>query len=333
MPRLINDDQHGGGSGADPDRRDLVISPQEKAAIIDVLADPANAWRSEPLARKRAHATLRDIKLPAGATEATVDRALERAIGSNDMVRSGWLGKGEQAARTVALIRTPYGPATGFLISDWLMLTNHHVLDTAETAEASEVLFQYAEDDSGAIAAVRTRFDPSRCFVTGSDKEGDGLDFTIVALAPLPGGDAPGQRFGRVPLVGAVGKAMVGQPVNIVQHPGGNSRQVAFRDNQLLSVEDERRIIYKTDTAPGSSGSPVFNDSWQLVALHYTTVEAQNSDGVAIDVNGRPTTATTPEHLRQWVANAGIRVSCLVTHLRASELDPATRQLVDQALT
>jgi endonuclease G len=62
-------------------------------------------------------------------------------------------------------------------------------------------------------------------------------------------------------------------------------------------------------------------------------VEAQDAAGVAIDINGRPVTESTPEHLRHWVANAGLRVSRLVTHLRGLELEPATRKLIDEALT
>jgi endonuclease G len=332
MPRLITD-ADGAGAGTDPVRHDLTVTPAEREAIAAVLADPANAWRAEPLARKRAHAAMRRITLPGGADEAAVDRALERAIDGNDMVLTGWLDQGRRVARTVALIRTPFGPATGFLISDRLMLTNHHVLPDRDVAEASHALFEYAEDDNGAIPAVRAEFDPSRCFLTGSADEGGAPDFTVVALAPLPGGDLPGLRFGRVPLVGAVGKVMVGHPVNIVQHPGGRSRHVALRDNRLLSVADARRLIYKTDTEPGSSGSPVFNDRWQLIGLHYTSVEARDAAGVAVDVNGQPVTASTPEHLRHWVANAGIRVSWLVAHLRGLPLEPATRHLVDEALT
>jgi len=223
----------------------------------------------------------------------------------------------------------PDGPATGFLISDWLLMTNHHVLLDPGVAEVSEALFRYAEDDSGGIPAVRVRFDPQRCFVTSPVTE---LDFTIVAVAPLPDGEAPGRRFGRVPLVGAVGKVMLGQPVNIIQHPRGQSRRVAFRNNRVLSVEDAQRLIYETDTEPGSSGSPVLNDQWQLVALHHRSEQARNGDGVPVDVNGQPVTAATPEHLRHWVANAGIRVSCLVAHLRAAQLDQATRELVDDSL-
>jgi len=310
-------------------RHDLTLTPPERAAIADTLADPANAWRAEPEARKRAHAELRDAGLPPGADAATVDKALERLLGGDDMVLSGWLTQGERAARTVALIRTPLGTATGFLISDWLLLTNHHALGSADEAAASEALFGYAEDENGAIASVRVRFDPDRCFVTGG---GGDLDFSIVALEPLRDGTAPGARFGHVPLIGTVGKILVGQPVNIVQHPGGASRRVAFRNSRLLSVSDERRVEYDGDTAGGSSGAPVFSDQWNLVALHYTSVDATNADGLPIDVNGEPVTPQTPERLRHWVANAGVRISYLVSYLRTADLDPTTKPLIDEVL-
>ena len=306
-----------------------IITAENRNAIAEVRADPANAWRSEPENRKRAHAAMRAVDLPVAADAAAVDRALERVFEEDDLIPSGWLRQGERIAETVALIRTPRGPATGFLISDWLLLTNHHVLGDAGVALASGAFFRYAEDDSGAIPSVRARFDPQRCFVTSPVEK---LDFTIVALAPLPGGDAPGQRLGRIPLVGAIGKVMPGQPVNIIQHPGGQSRRVAFRNNLVLSAADERRLIYETDTRPGSSGSPVLNDRWQLLTLHHRSEQARNADGVEVDINGRPVTSGTPEHLRHWVANAGIRVSCLVAHLRALQLDPDARALVDDSL-
>jgi endonuclease G len=62
--------------------------------------------------------------------------------------------------------------------------------------------------------------------------------------------------------------------------------------------------VYETDTKPGSSGSPVLNDRWQLVVLHHASEPARDADGVEIDVNGRRVTRSTPEYLRQWVANA-----------------------------
>jgi hypothetical protein len=47
--------------------------------------------------------------------------------------------------------------------------------------------------------------------------------------------------------------------VSIIQHPSGERKQLALRENQLIDVLEDF-LHYRTDTAPGSSGSPVFND-------------------------------------------------------------------------
>src|SRR5207248_1603539 len=57
--------------------------------------------------------------------------------------------------------------------------------------------------------------------------------------------------------------------VNIIQHPNGGSMEVSLRFNQVVALED-KRIHYLADTEEGSSGSPVFDDSWRLVALHHS---------------------------------------------------------------
>jgi endonuclease G len=328
MARRLDDDDARGSRG-DLDRLGPIITDDDRRVIADVLADPANAWRSESESRKRAHASMRGIDVPADADEEAVDKALERVLDGDDLVLTDWFRQGSRIAEAVALVRTPSGPATGFLISPWLLMTNHHVLADTDDAAASYASFGYAENEVGAIPAVRVEFDPQRCFVTSPAAE---LDFTVVALAALADGTPPGERFGRVPLIGSIGKVMIGQPVNIVQHPHGQSRRVAFRNNPVLAVDDERRLLYKTDTDSGSSGSPVCNDRWQLVALHHRSEQARDADGVEIDINGQRVTPETPEHLRHWVANAGIRVSRIVADLRARQLEPNVKQLIDEAL-
>ncbi len=65
------------------------------------------------------------------------------------------------------------------------------------------------------------------------------------------------------------GKIAKGEDIIIIQHPGGMPKQIALTDNEVMYVDDSV-LQYLTDTMPGSSGSPVFNDKWQLVGLHHS---------------------------------------------------------------
>ena len=57
------------------------------------------------------------------------------------------------------------------------------------------------------------------------------------------------------------------QRVNIIQHPQGRFQEIAFRDNQVKAV-GENYLQYLTDTDYGTSGSPVPDDWFNVVALH-----------------------------------------------------------------
>jgi V8-like Glu-specific endopeptidase len=58
--------------------------------------------------------------------------------------------------------------------------------------------------------------------------------------------------------------------VYVVGHPRGAGLQISLHDSRLLDIDDDEHLIhYRTPTDPGSSGSPVFNSSWEVVALHH----------------------------------------------------------------
>jgi V8-like Glu-specific endopeptidase len=38
----------------------------------------------------------------------------------------------------------------------------------------------------------------------------------------------------------------------------------------VIEVENNTRVRYRTNTEEGSSGSPCFNQDWELVALHHS---------------------------------------------------------------
>ncbi|HEY5990718.1 MAG TPA: DNA/RNA non-specific endonuclease, partial [Streptosporangiaceae bacterium] len=143
--------------------------------------------------------------------------------------------------------------------------------------------------------------DPATFFLT--DEE---LDFALVAVGAS---QHELTQFGFNRTISAEGKAIAGDFVTIVQHPEGQKKQVALRDNRIVDVFDEF-LHYEADTEPGSSGSPVFNDQWELVALHHASVPA-------------------PEHpeLGKFV-NEGIRVSRLLAFIGSRDFSAEQRALV-----
>ena len=59
----------------------------------------------------------------------------------------------------------------------------------------------------------------------------------------------------------------------------GFCRAVSFRGLRLVTESaivdvDEHFLRYRTGTAPGSSGSPVF-DNWNLLAMHHASTSVQ----------------------------------------------------------
>jgi endonuclease G len=65
--------------------------------------------------------------------------------------------------------------------------------------------------------------------------------------------------------------------VYIIQHPSGGAKKIGMIHNVVRHV-DNQVVQYLTDTEAGSSGSPVFNERWQLVALHSEWVEVRTGD-------------------------------------------------------
>ena len=237
---------------------------------------------------------------------------LERIINTPDFVDVRYLEAGTRSAHAVGRVDVRdhsgrvLGFGTGSMVTARLLLTNHHVLPDAQTAANSEIEFNFEDGiDGQPLQPRRFALDPTSFFLT--DQE---LDFALVAVAASPQELAP---FGFNRTIAAEGKAIAGDFVTIVQHPGGQKKQVALRDNRIVDVFDQF-LHYAADTEPGSSGSPVFNDQWELVALHHASVPA-------------------PEHpeLGRFV-NEGIRVSRLLRFIDSQTLTGAQRALVAELL-
>lgn len=165
-----------------------------------------------------------------------------------------------EAAKSVVHIRvaesdSSFSCGTGFMVSPRHLMTNNHVLCDKQQAENAEYTFNYQLDADGTPAeVVKAKACPEQFFHTNAE-----LDYTVVCLEEVPDAFSPLQlnRKG----------IQKNNRVSIIQHPGGYVKQISMQNN-FVAYADNKVVQYTTSTQPGSSGSPVFNDNFDVVAIH-----------------------------------------------------------------
>jgi endonuclease G len=287
------------------------------ARAIDRAATDADATMSGA-ADVAAAAAESDAEARAGGAETLVPErgiehragvVLEAIIGSQDYVGIRYLEAGVAAARAVCRVhirdaRGRAGFGSGSLVSPRLLLTNHHVLESAEVARLSRAEFNYQDGLDGQPLQARIfELDPDTFFLADRER-----DFALVAVSA---GDRGLAQFGFNRLIEAEGKAVLGEFLTIIQHPAGEKKQIALRENRIVGLL-ELFVHYKTDTKPGSSGSPVFNDQWEVVALHHASVPAPAGEPVG------------------QIINEGIRASRILRFVKEQRRPRAQQAFVDQ---
>jgi V8-like Glu-specific endopeptidase len=185
---------------------------------------------------------------------------LEKIIGSEStLLPISFLEAGAIASKPVCrIVRSDGCSGTGFLVSPNLLLTNNHVLQDESQAEEATTEFNFQRTSEGLDCAIeKYSLLPSKLFYTSKDH-----DWTVVQIDP-----ASTKRWGTVEF--ASEETKVGARVSVIQHPSGGPKQVALHHNIVVFV-DKTRLQYLTDTMPGSSGSPIFNDRWKVVGVHHS---------------------------------------------------------------
>ena len=178
--------------------------------------------------------------LPGGEAEALL-------AGPARYVPVRFLADGVEPARAVLRVRSGTSVGTGFLVAPDRVATALHVL----TDSAVEVDVDVEDGPTGDPVAARTiRARP------GATSEAH--DLAILTL------DTP--LTDRAPLTLAPSVAPT-ELVVIVHHPRGKSRRLSLARSVVSQVGPDR-LQYQNDTESGSSGAPVFNVDWQVVAVH-----------------------------------------------------------------
>lgn len=285
----------------------------------------------EAIARtERRATTAKKASAGAGATNGAAKRVAEAGAaelpekiwGSTyDFIQIGFLDLGVLTARAVARVAYMDGrpQGSGFMVSNRLFLTNNHVIPTPEAADAFCVEFDYQTDARGnRMPVTRFRLDPNAFYLTD---ERDDLDYTLIAIGERLEGACSLESFGYCALSSSKDKHALGEFVNIVQHPDGRLKELVLRENRLVARESHV-LHYIADTEPGSSGSPVFNDQWQVVALHHWGGPWRQT----VDDAGRPLQADV---------NEGIRISVIMEDLRqkGAGLPHIERDLLETVLS
>lgn len=193
-----------------------------------------------------------------------------------DWLPVSFLEKGLQAARAVGRVEYQGRKiGTAFLVAPELVLTNAHVVKEIPVLKEGGVRFN-VELQAGA----QWRYFAEQIMVSSIGE----LDFALMRLVTPTIG---------APVTLSAEAAYPTQPANILQYPEGRSLQVALRRNEIVHV-DPTRLYYVTDTEGGSSGSPVFNDDWNVIALHRAGMEDDAQRPVKNANQGVPLTAIEP---------------------------------------
>lgn len=186
---------------------------------------------------------------------------------------------------------------TGFLVGPDVLLTCYHLLEPVLThqlgPDAARFRFDYRTVGEGGMVADgqtiglhptdwlidATPYTPAekRVDAEGQPPTPDQLDCALVrldrpiGLEPVAAATPAGQRvrgWVRVPQVEP--RIRPGDALAIVQHPQGGPQRMSLNTQAVIGYNSNRtRLRYLIEAEPGAAGSPCFDTTWNLIAVHH----------------------------------------------------------------
>ncbi len=256
-----------------------VLSEADKHSKIDELVNavlntyPDNLFLKQALASEEIDFSLTPNIDEISKWDEVSDETLEvLTMGRNTMLPVSFLAKGVQTSKAVGKVEIKigsnrYSVGTGFLfkvknIDELFFITNYHVINNQSQIENTKVIFDFEQDIGGdAIASKSFNIDRNGPWYCSPVQEYD------TSIFKLDDDNGALEKYGHIELKEiAISK---NDFVNIIQHPRGEMKQISLYNN-IVTNTDKRVVQYLTDTLKGSSGSPVFNSDWEVVALHHS---------------------------------------------------------------
>ncbi|MEO1743837.1 MAG: effector-associated domain EAD1-containing protein [Cyanobacteria bacterium J06629_9] len=179
---------------------------------------------------------------------------------------------------------------TGFLIAKNLLLTNYHVIAPRSGDDPKALL-----DQLRLKFGYLTKIEPSLAANASSNATQNTISQTqvsfqlapnaLLAFSPVTGGLDYAllrveESISSAPNITPVTWDVERLPdremgIHLLQHPDGQPMQVTLGENGITGVYERDGLIqYISNTSVGSSGSPCFNDRWEVIALHHAQVAA-----------------------------------------------------------
>ncbi len=200
------------------------------------------------------------------------NKGYEKVFGHDEFETLKWFTLGINRARTVGRVENISGRfvGTGFLVrgsdlnesfgEELLFLTNAHVLSPKGIENGSlsprAAVFRFE------VLGQAPEYKVAEVLWSSPSHQ---LDATLVRIEPKISLD----KLSPNPIASNLPPVDNKQHVLVIGHPQGRNMSFSLRDNLLLDHKVPK-VHYRAPTEPGSSGSPVFNSDWELIALHHS---------------------------------------------------------------